>query len=327
MDSNQTLHDFVLNLLTDAEARSAFQLDPEGALNEAGLGDITAADVEDVVPLVVDYTSVQGNADLAPATGDLDLGGIGSDPTSAIGQLQAVTQQLSVGAQPTSVDGSVAAAGAIAVDSSGLGVSADGWVGFGVSAGTSGVTADLSGTQDLSGTLDSEVVDSVATEATGTVGSTAGTADDLVGGGTVDGVLGGNPVDGVLGGNAVNGVLGGNPVDGVLGGNPVDGVLGGNAVDGVLGNAGSAADPLTGQLDGATGLVNDSLDGVDDGVSVPDLGAGGGSSPVDGATGAVDGVLDGVGGIIGDDTGVSGGADTGAGGSTDTNLPGTDILF
>ena len=32
MDSNPTLHDFVLHLITNQDARLAFQLDPQGTL-------------------------------------------------------------------------------------------------------------------------------------------------------------------------------------------------------------------------------------------------------------------------------------------------------
>ncbi|MFC7617459.1 IniB N-terminal domain-containing protein [Actinokineospora soli] len=52
---DQTLHDFVLTLLTDDAARSAFAADPGSCLSAAGLDDITATDVSDVIPLVVDY--------------------------------------------------------------------------------------------------------------------------------------------------------------------------------------------------------------------------------------------------------------------------------
>jgi hypothetical protein len=293
MDSTQTLHDFVLNLLTNSEARSAFQLDPEGALNEAGLSDITAADVQDVVPLVVDYASVQSKAGLAPAAGDLDLGALGTDPTNAISQLQAVAQQLAVIPQPTSIDGGVAAAGAIAVDASALGVSANGWAGAGITAGTSGVSADLFATQDVAGTLDAEVVDSVTAEATGVLDA------------------------GALGG--------GLPVDALpVGGLPVDGVLGGGPVDGVLGTAGSAVGNVTSQVEDATGAV-DSL-GLTEQLptDVPDLGAEGGGPALSGATGAVDGALDRVGGLL--DGGPS--ADASGTGSADSDLLGaTDILF
>src|SRR5256885_190173 len=55
MNSPVTLHDFVLNLISDADARTAFQLDPDAALHAAGLTDVTPADVHDAIPLVVDY--------------------------------------------------------------------------------------------------------------------------------------------------------------------------------------------------------------------------------------------------------------------------------
>ena len=55
MQSPLTLHDFVMNLLCDADAQAAFDLDPDGTLRAAGLGDVTPADVRDVLPLVADY--------------------------------------------------------------------------------------------------------------------------------------------------------------------------------------------------------------------------------------------------------------------------------
>ncbi|MEU0881684.1 IniB N-terminal domain-containing protein [Lentzea sp. NPDC005914] len=53
-----TLHDFTLGLLTDLDAREAFQQDPLGCLEAAGLSDITAGDVHDILPLVLDAASV-----------------------------------------------------------------------------------------------------------------------------------------------------------------------------------------------------------------------------------------------------------------------------
>src|SRR5690606_41876931 len=50
----QTLHDFVLNLLYDASAREAFAQDPAGTLESAGLDDITAEDVQDGLLFAVD---------------------------------------------------------------------------------------------------------------------------------------------------------------------------------------------------------------------------------------------------------------------------------
>jgi hypothetical protein len=90
MDASPTLQDFVLNLIYDPAARSAFELDPETTLQHAGLGDVTAADVQQVIPMVVDY---------APAAGVTDIGGIDDiytgvanlDVAGAVAQLQAIT--------------------------------------------------------------------------------------------------------------------------------------------------------------------------------------------------------------------------------------------
>ncbi|MBK1787000.1 IniB N-terminal domain-containing protein [Prauserella cavernicola] len=55
----QNLYDFALNLLTDPEARSAFDAAPQDVLNGAGLGDITPGDVQEILPLVLDSTQIQ----------------------------------------------------------------------------------------------------------------------------------------------------------------------------------------------------------------------------------------------------------------------------
>lgn len=255
MESTQTLHDFVLNLLTNPDARTAFELDPEGTLNAAGLGDITAADVQDVVPLVVDYAPVQGITGLVP-TGDLGVGQLGAlgDTTNAIGQLQTVTQQLSLGVPTPSADANVnvAAVGAITVDTSGISLATTGVIpGIGVAASTSGAAVDLSGVHDLAGTLDSDVVGPVGANATGTVDATLGTATGLVPGAPVDGVLG--TTDHTLGTvdtqlDGVTGLVG--SVTAGVGVPPVDLP----ELDDTLGN-----DSL---LSGATSTVDSTLDGV-----------------------------------------------------------------
>lgn len=333
MDSTQTLHDFVLNLLTDAEARSAFQLDPEGALTEAGLGDITAADVQDVVPLVVDYAGIEGNAGLAAVGTDLGTGAIGADPTDVIGQLQAVTQ-FAAGTQPAGLDGNLAAAGAIALDPTGIQAVATGWGGMGISAGSSGVYAEMSGDQDVAATLDSGVVEQVTTDPGSVVDAAAadplGTAGGLTGGtlaggdptsgllGTAGGLVGGTPLDGALGG--AGGALG--SANGVLG--SAEGVLGGS--EGVLGTATSAGGG-TSPLDDPTGLVGDVAGTATDALDS----AGGGSSLAGGVTGTADGTLDGlgVGGLLSGGAEAHGSGSAGAVGSTGGGLldDATDILF
>ncbi|MFE6611727.1 IniB N-terminal domain-containing protein [Amycolatopsis sp. NPDC057786] len=109
MGSVQTLHDFTLNLLNDTAARAAFANDPQQVLADAGLGDINAADVHEVVPLVLDFvpvdtaTSLTGNT---AATAD-NLAGFGGVANStdgecadgvqgAIDQLTALTAGLPV---------------------------------------------------------------------------------------------------------------------------------------------------------------------------------------------------------------------------------------
>jgi hypothetical protein len=67
----QTLHDFVANLLNDATARAAFAQDPVGMLDVAGLGGITPQDVQDVVPLVMDQVGAEPEDDVVNGLGDV----------------------------------------------------------------------------------------------------------------------------------------------------------------------------------------------------------------------------------------------------------------
>jgi hypothetical protein len=86
--AEQTLHDFVLDLLSNDTARSAFGADPSAALAGAGLHDVTPQDVQEVIPLVLDYAP----AGLAlPDTGAAD---------SVIQQLQAVCHAADVHGLP-----------------------------------------------------------------------------------------------------------------------------------------------------------------------------------------------------------------------------------
>ncbi|HWD06887.1 MAG TPA: IniB N-terminal domain-containing protein [Amycolatopsis sp.] len=95
MDSVQTLHDFTLALLNDPTALTAFAQDPQAALEAVGLGDISAADVHEVMPLVLDTIPVDNLASLGslPQAGDL-TGVLAEGPQGAIDQLQALTSSL-----------------------------------------------------------------------------------------------------------------------------------------------------------------------------------------------------------------------------------------
>ncbi|MEU8181344.1 IniB N-terminal domain-containing protein [Micromonospora sp. NPDC049047] len=270
MDSHQTLHDFVLDLLTNPDARSAFDLDPEGALRGAGLTDITAADVQDVVPLVVDYAPGAGLAPLAAPVGQLDLEPLLTDSTDVVGQLQSVAQQISVTSSPTGVDVKAGVLGAIAVAPSTAGAGVTVLPGIGLGVGPSGLDADFAGVSDVAYTLDADVVqpvdavaDPVLGEVTGTVGDLGGTDPNLIGGDLTDGVLSG--AHGQLGG-----VVSSLGVDDTLGGLGLG--HGGGVVGGVVPplDVPSTVDGVTHQVDsllpGVTGTVGDVTGGVTDGV-------------------------------------------------------------
>ena len=62
MPSNAVL-DFILGLLRDDETASAYCLNPQGALDAAGLTDLTPADIVAAAPLVVTIQN-NGNATL-----------------------------------------------------------------------------------------------------------------------------------------------------------------------------------------------------------------------------------------------------------------------
>ncbi|MEV7038823.1 IniB N-terminal domain-containing protein [Amycolatopsis sp. NPDC051061] len=103
MDSVQTLHDFALNLLNDPTALAAFGTDPQGALAAAGLGDVSAADVHEVIPLVLDFVPVDSLPLVGslPVVGDLSL--VGTDAggiQGAIDQLTALTAGLGLPSVP-----------------------------------------------------------------------------------------------------------------------------------------------------------------------------------------------------------------------------------
>ncbi|MET8230643.1 IniB N-terminal domain-containing protein [Micromonospora sp. NPDC005298] len=268
MDSQQTLHDFVLDLLTNPDARSAFDLDPEGALHSAGLTDITAADVQDVVPLVVDYAPGQGLAPLAPVVGQLGLDPLVTDTTDVVGQLQSVAQQISVTSSPSGLDVKAGVLGAIAVDPSAVAAGVTVLPGIGLGVGPSGLDTDLTGVNDVAHTLDADVVqpvdgiaDPVLGDVTGTVGDTGGlldTSDHGLLGGDLAGTQG--HLGGVVGSLGVGDTLGGL---GLTDGGGVGGVL--PPLD-VPSTVGGVTHQVEGLLPGVTGTVGDVTGGVTHGV-------------------------------------------------------------
>jgi hypothetical protein len=91
--TSPTLQDFVLNLIYDPAARTAFELDPEATLRHAGLDDITATDVQQVLPLVIDSAPVAGLTG-PDGVDDLTTGVASLDVAGAVAQLQAIAAQV-----------------------------------------------------------------------------------------------------------------------------------------------------------------------------------------------------------------------------------------
>ncbi|MCP2250528.1 IniB N-terminal domain-containing protein [Lentzea aerocolonigenes] len=190
-----TLHDFVLNLLSDPSLKAAFAADAQGTLEQAGLADITAVDVQEVIPLVLDLVPA---VDGLPAVNDLDLSLPTDDllaegPLGAISQLQAVTSQLTSSGLNLS-ELHTSSAGVLAADEHGLNlIAANKTLGQFTSTNL-GLGGDFSVIGDVTSVLDqtaSPVTGTaldVADTATSTVDSTLSTATSVVPG--TDGILG-----------------------------------------------------------------------------------------------------------------------------------------
>ncbi|WP_290057654.1 IniB N-terminal domain-containing protein [Amycolatopsis solani] len=165
MNPAQSLYEFTLNLLNDSSARGAFGEDPQQALNDAGLGDVSGADLHDILPLVLDFAPV---GTLGGANG-LNLDSITTGQAGAIEQLKALTQNFALG--DTSSENNVL--GAVS----------------GMTALTQNITDPFSAAGDLTGSIDhlgGGQADPVTT-VTGAVGDVTG----HVAGGDVTGALDG----------------------------------------------------------------------------------------------------------------------------------------
>lgn len=171
MNPAQSLYEFTLNLLNDPSARGSFGQDPQQTLNDAGLGDISGADLHDILPLVLDFAPV-GN--LGGENG-LDLGSI-TGQAGAIEQLKALTQNLALG--DTTSENNVL--GAVS----------------GMTALTQNITDPFSAAGDLAGSIDhvgGGQLDPVTT-VTGAVGDVTG---HVVGGDVTGALDGGNLTSGL----------------------------------------------------------------------------------------------------------------------------------
>jgi hypothetical protein len=85
----QNLHEFALNLLSDPQALTDFNTDPQGVLSAAGLGDVSPADVQEILPLVMDTAPVS-------VTEALSSFASGGDPAAAFDE--AVAKGAAAGA-------------------------------------------------------------------------------------------------------------------------------------------------------------------------------------------------------------------------------------
>ncbi|MCR3747722.1 IniB N-terminal domain-containing protein [Lentzea californiensis] len=249
-----TLHDFVLNLLSDPSLKDAFAADAQGTLEQAGLADITAVDVQEVIPLVLDLLpatpaglpAIDG-VDLTLPAGDV----LADGPLGAISQLQAVASQLtSSGVNLTDLQTS--SAGMLAVGEDGLQLAAANQsLGEYARVGL-GIDGDFSAVTDVT-----SVLDQTASPVTGTVLDVADTATATVDA-PLDGVTTTVPgLDGVLG--QLGGVTGlGHDALGVLGGSDLSlGVLNTSGLDDLAnGDVGAHSLDTIGQVTStATGLV------------------------------------------------------------------------
>lgn len=98
MSPVQTLFEFTNGIVSDPQALSDFQADPTGVLNAAGLGDVTAADVHDVIPLVLDFAPapVAEQFDQLADLGQADqLSMVTGTLSGAVDQLQQFAGQFS----------------------------------------------------------------------------------------------------------------------------------------------------------------------------------------------------------------------------------------
>ena len=285
MESVSTLHDFVLNLLSDPTALTAFAQDPQALLAQAGLGDITPTDVSNALPMVIDYAPSHLVPTLEAAQSALPVDGLTNDPTAAIQHLTALTSAVSDTTTWLHVD-----------DNAGVPTIGGGLANPDLGIGTSG---------SVTGTLQSGVSSAFgfasdaahANFAGGATGLAAGLTD-LAAGGTVTGGLDGDIINKVSGGALDGNALGGatafatnlvaDPTD-VLA-HPTDIT---NALTGSIGGA-SLPGSLTGSLPAdPTSVVSDTLHSVL--ANVPNPGDLGNTVGLGGLGGLTNGLTNGTG--------------------------------
>jgi hypothetical protein len=81
MNITAALLDFLMSLLRDPDAAAEFAADPEGALEKAGLSEITCDDVDTVMPVVLDYAPMVGEREYNTG-GNTTTGGDAGGPVT-----------------------------------------------------------------------------------------------------------------------------------------------------------------------------------------------------------------------------------------------------
>lgn len=299
--SPNTLHDFVLDLLSDPTALADFRSDAAGTLARAGLSDISAVDVQEVIPLVLDYVPTGSLPALdGSVLENLPLDVLDAGPASAIFQLKAVTDQLTLSGATGAGDLKAAVAGKLSADADDLtvfgGVSSWDMLDFAGHVKLT-VAGDFSAVGDVTDTLD------------GTLNTVSGPVDGLAGTatGTLDGAL-------ATAGGVTGTVADADSLTSTAFG----------TVDTLTGVVGNVTGGLTGDLPGVGGLpaVGDlggltDLGGLGDTLGVSGSAQGAArfdthdAAPLSGVTDAVSGVADtaGVGGVVSNVTGTVDGLD------------------
>jgi hypothetical protein len=201
--SFQNLQDFVLNLLDDEGAQAAYAADPTGALAQAGLGDLTPQDVQEVIPLVTDALPTE------TPLGDLavDVTGVMDGADSLGGSLGASNGLGDLGAWGVQTDGGdVALWGGSATDLLGR-------VAGGIEAGPDGLAAAATtplGYTDFDTNGNYHVIPADPSDVVANLGNTgdvvAGTVTHMMGDGASTLA---NSVD--VGGDTLAGFLAGTP--------------------------------------------------------------------------------------------------------------------
>jgi hypothetical protein len=283
MESVSTLHDFVLNLLSDPTALTQFAQDPQALLAQAGLADITPAQVNNALPLVIDYAPSHLVPALEAAQSALPVDGLTNDPTSAIAHLTSLTSAVTDSTSWLHID-----------DNAGVPT---------VSAGLSSPDLGVGTSGSVTGTLQSGVSGVFGLTSDAAHANFAGGTSGLAAGGIVTGGLDGDVINkvtgGALDGNALSGAtafatnLVADPTD-VLA-HPTDIT---NALTGSIGGA-SLPGSLTGALPvDPTSAVSDTLHSVL--ANIPNPGDLGNTVGLGGLTGVTSG-LTGATGLDGHD--------------------------